>query len=334
MHPRFAALFPAPPALGVVSLTDPEMRALAEASGATPEAIGWLHYWGQKYPDFARFLGVGSFETGGGLEIAKNDPTQHKALQDLSIEVFGRRVCGILNDEDVAKVRATACFLDDLGFPLSNMVSPCYSYPLLVLEYGRDVGADPIETAAVAASLNAAGVFEVAMMSRFYLESREAKLTDLERVTTLARNLGEVSTRLESLADDKRSGGHGLGSAVTSVQIEVAELVERTGKVGAVIDLIRGIADQTNLLALNATIEAARAGEQGKGFAVVASEVKVLARSTKDSLSSIGTLTDEIRTGTERMAGAVRIMDTAAAQVRDDASLVASIAEQLVTNPG
>ncbi len=83
-------------------------------------------------------------------------------------------------------------------------------------------------------------------------------------------------------------------------------------QIGAVVDLISGIARQTNLLALNATIEAARAGDAGKGFAVVAQEVKSLAAqtgratadisaqigaiqsATSDAVSSIGAITDMI----------------------------------------
>jgi hypothetical protein len=333
MHPRIAQFIPPAPLKGILSLSDPELMTMAEGAGVTVDTLGWLKYWGEKYPNFGRHLGRGSVEIGRGQAVGDaSDQARFESMLKLATDVFTRRVGGVINDEDVTRTRDTACFLDDLGVGLSNVISPCNFYPLMVIEFAREVGADPDETVAVLGSLNSSCVFEVSMMAKFYVESRENKLTDLERVTTLARNLGEVSTRLEALADDKRSGGQGLASAVSSVQAEVGALVERTGKVGAVIDLIRGIADQTNLLALNATIEAARAGEQGKGFAVVASEVKVLARSTKESLGSIGALTEEIRTGTERMAAAVEIMDTAAGQVREDAGLVASIAEQLVTN--
>ncbi|ORB30280.1 methyl-accepting chemotaxis protein, partial [Mycobacterium paraseoulense] len=64
----------------------------------------------------------------------------------------------------------------------------------------------------------------------------------------------------------------------------IRQLESDSGRIGKVLDVIRGIAEQTNLLALNAAIEAARAGDAGRGFAVVADEVRNLARRTQDSV--------------------------------------------------
>ena len=72
-----------------------------------------------------------------------------------------------------------------------------------------------------------------------------------------------------------------------ATRLTVAELASASVKIGAVVELIGGIAAQTKLLALNATIEAAQAGESGRGFAVVAAEVKALAVQTARATADV-----------------------------------------------
>jgi len=118
----------------------------------------------------------------------------------------------------------------------------------------------------------------------------------------------------------------GLATEVDSANGVIEKLAADSGQIGAVLEVIRGIAEQTNLLALNAAIEAARAGEQGRGFAVVADEVRTLASRTRESTQEIQQMIERFQAGTRNAA---QVMKAVRDRAQGSVQHVSKVAEVL-----
>ena len=155
------------------------------------------------------------------------------------------------------------------------------------------------ETDQVATAMNemTATVHEVARNTAAAANAASQADTEVNSGSQVVR---ETIRSIERLADGVRKGAEVIG-----------RLEDDSDNIGAVLDVIKGIAEQTNLLALNAAIEAARAGEQGRGFAVVADEVRTLAQRTQKSTQEIQQMIEKLQQGARE---AVQVMEQGRSQ--------------------
>ncbi|GGW73854.1 methyl-accepting chemotaxis protein [Alteromonas halophila] len=168
-----------------------------------------------------------------------------------------------------------------------------------------------VDSVSTAVTQMAATVVEI---SENAAQSSEAATDADSRVGDGKRQAEEAMAEIRSLAESINEG----------VEV-VSGLSQESDNIGAVIDVINGIAEQTNLLALNAAIEAARAGEQGRGFAVVADEVRSLASRTQDS-------TDDIRRMVERLQNMAEQTDKVMLQGKEKSQRGVEKTEQVVAS--
>lgn len=140
----------------------------------------------------------------------------------------------------------------------------------------------------------------------------------------LARSIGEISV---TMAKSREATEH-AATQIEAVGRNTEQLAQATQAMGGIVGLIRSIANQINMLALNATIESARAGDAGKGFAVVASEVKNLAVQASKATEQIASEILGIQATSQELVGALDLISTAVATLRDSATMTAAAVEE------
>ena len=148
-----------------------------------------------------------------------------------------------------------------------------------------------------------------------------------EQLTASIREISSQVNQSAAVVGQAVAGGGATREAIESLSAKV-------NRIGAVADIIAGIASRTNLLALNATIEAARAGAAGKGFAVVASEVKQLAVQTARSTDEIARHIADVRSATDLSIQAVGSIVGTVEEVNAIAGSIAAAVEQQAAATG
>lgn len=189
--------------------------------------------------------------------------------------------------------------------------------------------------------------YQITEVSRSIATQSEEEKSKFKDVNEVILQLHEISSHIQSLADDsKKTADKGKEAALSSKQVvqksvedmeqiqaqvqtasqQVEALDTTAQKIAEIIGTISEIADQTNLLALNAAIEAARAGEQGRGFAVVADEVRGLAEKTSQSSEEINSIINHLTGNVKQVTGSMGVVE---AQVKSNAETAKNTAVEI-----
>ncbi len=123
------------------------------------------------------------------------------------------------------------------------------------------------------------------------------------------------------------------GEMVNALTEKVDALKSSTSSVMKVLDVMQNITQQTNILSLNATIEAARAGAAGRGFMVVADEIRQLADQSRQSITMVGEITDniqkEMNETVQALSEASPLFQDQIKSVKETSQIFVSVQEQM-----
>ena len=128
----------------------------------------------------------------------------------------------------------------------------------------------------------------VGMLGVALPKTLDVKLRDM--AGKLGDGLNEVSAAMEQLAASSSE----IAQNQNMLNEEIKNVNRLAEEITQVLGFIKQIADETKMLGLNAAIEAARAGEQGRGFGVVAEEIRKLSDESKETVTRIRGLINEI----------------------------------------
>ncbi|MNJ38285.1 Methyl-accepting chemotaxis protein McpC [compost metagenome] len=158
-------------------------------------------------------------------------------------------------------------------------------------------------------------------------------ITANKEMETSARQVEKSSQQGTDYLNELLQKTSVTGEMVNALTEKVDSLKSSTSSVLKVLDVMQNITQQTNILSLNATIEAARAGAAGRGFMVVADEIRQLADQSRQSITMVGEITDniqkEMNETVQALSEASPLFQDQIKSVKETSQIFVSVQEQM-----
>ncbi|WP_205955433.1 methyl-accepting chemotaxis protein [Pantoea stewartii] len=121
-------------------------------------------------------------------------------------------------------------------------------------------------------------------------------------------------------------------SQVDEMEVQMRHIVDSSGEIAGIVELMDGLSLQTRLLALNAAIESAHAGVYGRSFSVVAKEMGTLSNKSGESAQQINGLVNNTQLHISEGFNKVKSLEALFYQISQSVSAVVTQLKELEEN--
>ncbi|MFB4359806.1 methyl-accepting chemotaxis protein [Pantoea sp. BS_8] len=121
-------------------------------------------------------------------------------------------------------------------------------------------------------------------------------------------------------------------SQVDEMEVQMRHIVDSSGEIAGIVELLDGLSLQTRLLALNAAIESAHAGVYGRSFSVVAKEMGTLSNKSGESAQQINGLVNNTQLHISEGFNKVKSLEALFYQISQSVSAVVTQLKELEEN--
>jgi len=252
------------------------------------------------------------------IQLLESTMTESSINNDLSLRIkaASKDEIGRTGQAFNVMLEKFQSIVEQVNGSATQMSAAAEELSVITSETTKEINQQSLETDQVATAINemAATVQEVA--------------SNASDAASAANDSTQQASNGRQIVNDAINTIGVLANEIEQAGTVINKLEEDSTQIGAILDVIKGIAEQTNLLALNAAIEAARAGEQGRGFAVVADEVRTLASRTQESTQEIQQMIESLQTGT---TNAVQAMNKSSEQAKQGVDKISAAGDALST---